>query len=239
VKKFSRIVLPAFVFACGFAIHPAHADPIAPRWPQPGGPGTDVRLTYSYGNLLDGSLLLLTPHEIRAATEEALRLWGRHAPIHFFEVPDSGPLPSDHSYAPGGTPQIRIGHHSMGDLAHGFFPSSSDGLGGDIHFDAGIPWTIGTGHWNFLEAITHELGHSLGLAHDESAVAIMNPSYPQRRFGELGTAFLLAPDIEALQRLYGTGSGSVHPLDPLPEPATLALLAAGLTVVAAVRRRRP
>jgi hypothetical protein len=238
VKNLSRIGLAAFVVAA-LSIRPSHADPIAPRWPQPGGPGTDISITYSYSNILDGTLLQLRPPEIRAATEEALSVWARYAPIHFIEVPDAGPPPSDVSYAPHGAPQIRIGHHAMSDIAHAFFPTGVDGLGGDIHLDPGIPWTIGTGHWNLLEAMTHELGHSLGLAHDESAVAIMNPSYPQRRFGELGTAFLLPPDIEALQRLYGRGRGSVHPLDPLPEPATLALLATGLTFVAAVRRRRP
>lgn len=207
-------------------------------WPQPAGPGTDIYITYSYSNLLDGSLLLLDATDIRAATQEALGLWAAHAPVHFIEIPDSGPSPGDESYAPGDHPQIRLGHHSMPELAHGYFPSTFDGLGGDIHFDAGIPWTLGDGHWNFLEAVTHELGHSLGLVHDLDGPAIMNPMYPQRRFFGLGTAFLLPPDIEQLRAIYGSGQGSVTPLSPAPDPATFVLVATGGAILLRARRRR-
>lgn len=182
--------------------------------------------------------MLLGAAELRAATEEALRLWATYAPLHFVERPDSGPSPSDISYPATDHPKIRIGHHPMSELAHGFYPLETDGLGGDVHFDSGIPWSVGEGHWNFLEAVAHELGHSLGLGHELDGVAIMNPSYPQRRFHGLGTAFLFPADIENIQAVYGPGRGSVQPLSPVPEPAMLLLVATGMAAVAARAKRR-
>jgi hypothetical protein len=208
------------------------------QWPQAGGAGSPVYITYSYSNLLDGAFLLATPAELRAATEEALGLWAAHAPLHFIEQPDSGPRPEDLSYSADGHPQIRIGHHVMPELAHAYYPGD-DGLAGDVHFASGIPWTIGIGHWNFLEAVTHELGHALGLAHELDEDAIMNPSYPSHRFDGLGSAFLFPGDIRSLQAIYGSGIGSVQPLDPTPEPATCLLVGAGLAALVHARRRRP
>lgn len=217
---------------------PAESDPVGPKWPQPGGLGSDVFVTYSYSNLLDGSYRLLGAAELRSATEEALQLWAAFAPIHFIEQADSGPEPSDTSYAPGDHPQIRIGHHPMDELAHAYYPDGLDGLGGDIHFDPGIPWTIGSGHWNFLEAIAHELGHAVGLPHEFTRNAIMNPSYPQQRFHGLGSAFLLPADIAAIQALYGVGQGFVQPIHPVPEPAALLLFSTALAALARARSRR-
>ena len=210
------------------------ADPIGMQWPQPGGPGTPVHLTYSYSNLLNGAFLMLTPAELRAATEEGLRLWATYAPIHFSERPDSGPLPGDEPYPAANHPQIRIGHHIMTDPGRGFFPGES-GLAGDIHLATGAPWTIGEGGpWDYLEVIVHESGHALGLGHELARAAMMNPTFSGRYAG-LGTAYLFAADIEAIQSVYGAGTGSVA---PIPEPATLLLAAAGLTGAALRFHRR-
>jgi len=215
----------------------AAADPIGAQWSQPGGPGAPVFITYSYSNLLDGTFLLASPAELRSATEEALGLWASYAPLNFIELPDAGPIASDVPYSAFGTPQIRIGHHVTSDLAHGYFPGDN-GLAGDVHFATGVPWTVGQGHWNFLEAITHELGHSLGLAHELDEAAIMNPSYPFHRFSGLGTSFLFPSDIRALQSIYGAGTGSVQPIDLTPEPTTCLLVASGILVVSIKRHRR-
>jgi len=218
----------------------ARAEPLTMGWPQPGGRGTPVVLTYSYSNLFDGSFLLLSRAELRAATGEGLALWSRYAPIDFREVPDAGPEPSDIAYDAAGYPQIRIGHHPMLDIAHAFFPDEPSGLAADIHFDPGIPWTLGNGRFDFLEAFVHELGHALGLQHETERIAMMNASYPQHRYSGLGTAFLFPADIENIQALYGSGAGTLSAISPTPEPRSIALVATGLgsLILAAVVQHR-
>ena len=225
-------------------LHPyaAGADMLGPPhvgWPQPGGRGSPIAITYSFSNLLDGSFALLTLDELRLATVEALQAWAAHAPLHFVERIDSGPAVSDAPYPAGDHPQIRIGHHPMTDFAHAFFPDGGAGLAGDIHLDPGIPWAL-SGKWNVLEAITHEAGHAIGLGHVEDEPSVMNPFFPQPLFGPLGSSFLFPGDIRRLQAIYGAGSGSVQSLiaDPVPEPATVLLVASGLGLVLEQRRRR-
>ena len=237
-KRIARFGLAGAVITASvlFAV-PADADPVGLQWPQPQGKGTSIAITYSYANLLDGTFLVITPSELRAATEEALALWASYAPLRFIEIADSGPGVSDQPYAPDGHPQIRVGHHVLPEIAHGFYPGD-DGLSGDVHFASGIPWTVGTGHWNYLEAVTHELGHALGLVHELDDIAIMNPSYPSHRFDGLGSAHLYPADIRQLQGIYGRGVGSVQPLSPAPEPASSVLVLTGIGALAHYRRRR-
>lgn len=213
---------------------PAGAEPIGMQWPQPGGKGSPVVITYSYSNLLDGAFLLLTPGQLRAATEEGFGVWARFAPLVFVERPDWGPSPSDKAYRSDDSPQIRIGHHEMTDWAHAYYPGKWNSLAGDIHLATGAPWSIGTaGGWNYLEVITHEIGHALGLGHELRRDAMMNPFFP-RRYSGLGSAYLLPADITDIRAVYGAGSGSVQPLAPVPEPGTWLLTSAG--IVAIVRR---
>jgi hypothetical protein len=233
-------VAAAFSYAL-ICVIPAHADGF--RWPQPGGPGTPVNLTYSFSNLLDGTLEPLSEADLRASTAEAFGLWSSYAPVSFTERPDSGPTPWDQDYDRATHPDIRIGYHPIGDdavLAHAYLPWDTErsGLAGDIHFNETTPfsWSVGGGldTIDFLEVITHEIGHAVGVGHILYADAIMQPYYSARYQGR-GTAYLLPPDIMALRSLYGSGVGSVH---PMPEPSTMLLLATGVVTLFVRRQAR-
>ena len=200
------------------------------RWPQPGGRGSPVEITYSYSNLLDGGMTGVTTTELQNAVEEALELWASVAPLEFVEVTDSGSPVNDNSYPASGEPNLRFGHHEFDGsgsvLAHAYFPlsTSTAGLSGDLHFDNGESWDIepGPGKIDFLEVCVHELGHSLGLNHQNPPrQAIMNPYYGERFLGP-GTAFLFRDDRRGITRIYGPalsgGSITQNLLDGNLEP---------------------
>ena len=177
-------------------------------WSQPGGKGNPVNITYSYSNLFDGSIKGISNADMKTAIEEAFGLWSSYAPLNFTEVQDS----SRNS-------QIRIGQEYIdgrsGTLAFAYAPTN-----GDIRFDNGENWNRSL----FLETAVHEIGHSLGLNHENTNSAIMNPTI-KNRFNGLGSGFLLQDDINGIRSIYGSGSGSVNPLgstsptpDPTPDP---------------------
>ena len=153
---------------------------------------------------------------------DALQVWSQYAPIDFVEEKDPGSgdrvdilVQSDTIDGRGNT------------LAFAFFPTV-----GDITFDTGEDWNQNT----FLETATHELGHALGLDHENDVDAIMN-SVLGRRFTN-GKAFLLEDDIQGIRSLYGSGKGSVqtlnrdtpqedNPTQPAEQPSATNLLRNG------------
>ena len=187
------------------------------QWDQPGGPGEPITVSYSYSNLLDGGIRGLTTDQLRQATEEALSIWATVAPINFIEVEDVGPDPTvaELDYSAFGSAQIRIGTHVMdgasgNELAHAYLPfSNSAGLAGDLHFDVDEDWGVDNGGF-FLETMLHEIGHCLGLDHEDDVDAIMN-SIIMNRFSDLESGYLLDDDVNGIQAIYGVGSGTVTP----------------------------
>jgi hypothetical protein len=188
-------------------------------WPQPGGPGSPVAITYGFINYTGDLPVRLQ----RAILRDAFGRWAAVAPLHFAEVEDSG-LPWDDPAA--AAPDIRIGWFSgphgdgydfdgaNGVLAHAFFPPPNGLTGaGDVHFDDAETWasTPAAGAYDLLEVAVHEIGHSLGLSHELVLPAVMQPHYTGQFSG------LLQDDIDGVRSLYGPGQGSVSPL-PFPAP---------------------
>lgn len=58
-------------------------------------------------------------------------------------------------------------------------------------------WVVGI---NFLYAVTHELGHSLGLGHSSDPNAVMYPTYEDKDSKDFK---LSQDDIKGIQKLYG------------------------------------
>jgi hypothetical protein len=224
------------------AVGSAAYFPVYSTWPQPAGPGSPIVLSYSFSNLLDGSIIdsatgsPFSSETLRGAFEAALRDYAAILPISFVEMVDSGPMPETGSYDPKGLANIRIGQvPSIDDAnAYAYFPNPNDGLGGDIVFNAGrfgFDWTL---TW-FYAVAQHELGHSLGMGHEAAGEP---PASFAQGAGYNGPIIPLTFGmITALQGAYGPGTGTVTPLAAIPEPSTTALLAAGVALVVAWRQR--
>ena len=214
------------------------------QWPQPGGRGSPITLTYSFQNMFDGSMkgpdgVPLPNALVRTSIEQALGLWADVAPLNFIEVPDQGgPIPFG-NYPDGQFGQIRFRHifingpdPPVGDpiaKAQAYFPFNSGNIAGDVEFDDGDPWqAIGTTHVpDILGAATHEIGHTLGLGHTPVEGAVMYWIF--HRYDGPGTGFLTPVDVAGIQAIYGAGHGSVTPL-AVPESATVVLLLPALAL---------
>ncbi len=135
----------------------------------------------------------------------ALQTWANYAPLNFIETAD-----------PGSGDMVDIFAQSSAidglgqTLAYTYFPT-----GGDITYDTAEVWTESS----FLETTAHELGHSLGLDHEDDTLSIMN-SVLGNRYANVDTPFLFEDDINGIRSLYGSGKGSVFTLNSTPNPFT-------------------
>ena len=166
------------------------------------------------------ALSTFMPAGFKAEIEAAFGAWSSVADITFMEVADLGEA-FDTS---GGSGDIRIGGHAFdgsgGTLAHGYLPPLNGVTGaGDIHFDIDEPWVLTDPESGFtiFRVAAHEIGHAIGLNHEPSITALMNPFYTETT--PLG---LLADDIAGAQFIYGPAVTAV------PEPRTIMLLSIGV-----------
>jgi serralysin len=157
--------------------------------------------------------------ELRAA----FAMWSAVANIEFVQIADGGG-----NFGVGENAAIRIGAAYMdgafNTLAAAYFPFAS-AEAGDIIFDSGETtfWTA----TSFRLVALHEIGHSLGLDHEATALAVMNAFYNP------GLTALQTDDINGIRAMYGAQDGAVSPLYMRSDTANLTLVdgIAGLRVV--------
>ena len=131
VRVLRRAAACSLIALCMAAPASAGHFPMYAAWAQPDGPGSALTLTYSFSNLLDGSLLdsatgaPLPVSLLRSAFELALWDYAAVLPIHFVEVSDSGPPPETGEYDPTGLADIRVGQvaHIADANAYAYFPA--------------------------------------------------------------------------------------------------------------------
>jgi hypothetical protein len=137
----------------------------------------------------------------------AFAAWQAVSNIQFVQVTDSGAAFN----APGATGDIRIGAHAFdgpsNTLAHAYFPPPNGySAAGDLHFDSAENWKCNTTGIDIGIVALHEIGHSLGLNHENTAaVAVMDPYYNPNLTG------LQPDDRNGITAIYGPAQLSSAP----------------------------
>ena len=142
----------------------------------------------------------------------AFAAWSSVANIQFVQTSDNGAAFN----ASGASGDIRIAAHTFDGpsnvLAHTYYPPPN-GLtaAGDMHFDRQENWscTGGGGTIDIGIVAIHELGHAIGLNHELTLTAIMNPYY------NASVAVPFADDITGAVSIYGPAAVAV----PVPNPS--------------------
>jgi hypothetical protein len=141
--------------------------------------------------------------------QNAFATWQVVANINFVQVTDNG-APFDSANAVG---DIRIGVHAFdgpsGLLAHAYYPPpNGTSAAGDIHFDSAENWSCNTSGTDIGIVALHEIGHSLGLGHENTTtVAVMDPIYNS------SITTLQADDINGVESIYGAAALSAPPVN--------------------------
>jgi hypothetical protein len=145
----------------------------------------------------------------------AFAAWAAVADIQFQQVADNGVAVN----GAGAAGDIRIGAHVFngpsGTLAHGYYPPPNGAtVAGDIHFDVAENWSCapGAGLIDIGIVALHEIGHAIGLNHEVTNTAVMNPFY------NAAIAVPLVDDIKGATSIYGAAAQATSLLTDFGPP---------------------
>lgn len=153
------------------------------------------------------------PAGFEADLQAAFDAWEAVADIRFVRIEDGGGTERVDPVA-----DIRIGGDTIdganGTLAFAFFPgefSGQNAANGDITFDSAESWKTSTagpanGTSFFLVAL-HEIGHSIGLDHEDDVPAVMSTFLNDTLTG------LQTDDINGAQAIYGNAGTVADPTE--------------------------
>lgn len=136
---------------------------------------------------------------------KAAQFWAQQTNVNFAVVSDNG-LPAgegENQQGDSGFGDIRIGGFNFGTsaLAQAYLPPpiNNYSIAGDIQFNTGVTFNVGTTHDLFTVAL-HEFGHALGMFHSTTTAATLYPTY-----NGVDTA-LNADDIAGIKSVYSAGA---------------------------------
>jgi hypothetical protein len=136
---------------------------------------------------------------------KAAQLWAQQTNINFAVVPDDGSDMGSGNFQQGAPNfgDIRIGGYNFGstNLAQTYMPPpvNNFSLAGDMQFNTGRPFSIGTGGYDLMTVAVHEIGHALGMYHSGYTSADMYASYNAIKQS------LNSDDINGIRNIYSGG----------------------------------
>ncbi|HEX5838000.1 MAG TPA: matrixin family metalloprotease [Anaerolineales bacterium] len=141
-----------------------------------------------------------------ADIQNAFAAWQVVSNIQFEQVTDTGSAFN----ASGAGGDIRIGAHTFDGpsrvLAHAYYPPpNGTSAAGDMHFDRQENWTCNTSGIDIGVVALHEIGHSLGLDHENDILAVMNSYYNPSLAG------LQSDDVDGAATIYGGPAALTDP----------------------------
>ena len=155
----------------------------------------------------------LDEQQVRDTLREALDVWADVADLTFVETDRPGRSDSiDFSFEQiDGSGRV---------LARAYFPDdvNRNPIAGDVEFDIAENWEIGNARgsaaFDLLYVAVHEVGHALGLGHDDHSDAVLSDSVsPRQEFTSLSPS-----DVDHILELYAPAPESSVPT-PADNPA--------------------